>query len=279
SHPLLFSLDLQELKQDTNYFTQTMKKMYIKELHNPLPEEDDAGSSRIDFGGKKSKMVGHWWELEVQVVSLVGMAGIGKTTLAKEVFEDSFILNYFNFRAWVTVGPKCQLREILQGIVAQVNPDTDEMLMEQDDKLAQYLKKIFKGRRYLIVLDDVWNKWVWHNFKRLFPDNNTGSRVLLTMRLEEVARDASNPIFGITNMRFMNKEESWYLLRENKVGKKIPENCEGLSLLILTVAELLSKFEKTPEYWNKVAEKENSIFMDAYDKISKVLFPSYEYLP
>ncbi|KAI3470175.1 hypothetical protein Pfo_026838 [Paulownia fortunei] len=307
SDPLLFSLDLHELKQDTAYFTQTvkkMKKMYIKELRNPLPEEDDDGSSRIDFGGKKSKMVGfsdefriiidrlrHWWKLEVQVVSLVGMAGIGKTTLAKEVFEDSFILNYFDFRAWVTVGPKCQLREILQGIVAQVNPDTDEMLMEQDDNLAQYLKEIFKGRRYLIVLDDVWNKRIWHDFKRLFPDNNTGSRVLLTTRLEEVARDASNPIFGITNIRFMNKEESWHLLREKvfaeelcppqleKAGKKIAENCEGLPLLILTIAQLLSKLEKTPEYWNKVAEKENSVFVDAYDKISKVLFPSYEYLP
>ncbi|KAI3464224.1 hypothetical protein Pfo_020887 [Paulownia fortunei] len=306
SHPLSFSLDLQEIKQDIDSFTQTVKKLkeeYIKELSNPLSEEDDAVSSRIDFGVKKSNLVGLSHELiyfkhlllrglskELEIVSILGMAGIGKTTLAKEIFEDPLILRHFNCRAWVTVGPKYQLKEILQSILAQVNPDIAKLLTEGDEELADLKRMMYeslKGRRYLIVLDDIWKRPVWDDLK--FPKKKNGNRILLTTRLEEVAHSAS--FVNTCRKSFLNKEESWYLLREKvfgkelcppeleKAGKKIAENCEGLPLTIVTVGDLLSKDEKTPEYWKKVAEKENSIFMDANDQMYKVLFLSYNYLP
>ncbi|KAI3464226.1 hypothetical protein Pfo_020889 [Paulownia fortunei] len=262
SHPSSFSLDLQEVKQDIDSFTQTVKKLkeeYIKESSNLLPEEDDGVSSRNDFDGKKSKMVGLSDQFRLirdafvhpplsgQVASLFGIAGIGKTTLAKEIFEDPLILGHFNRRAFVTIGPKYQLKEMLQGILAQVNPDIDEILTEGDEELAKYLKESLNGRRCLIVLDDVWSTQVWDDLNGLFPDK----------------------VFP---------EESCPPQLEN-AGKKIAENCEGLPLAIITVADLLSKAEKTPEYWNKVAAKENSVFMDAYDEMSKVLLRSYKYLP
>ncbi|KAI3464106.1 hypothetical protein Pfo_020769 [Paulownia fortunei] len=292
-------IDLEEVRQEIKFFSETVKKIeeeYIEELSNPLPEEeDDAVPSRIDFGQNKSKMVGlsdEFPDIRTQllfsgslliprttVVSLVGMAGIGKTTLAKEIFEDPLILSHFHCRAWVTVGPKYQLEEILQDILAQVNPNIDKIILTQGEERLANLKRMMseslKGRRFLIVLDDVW--------KRI--------RVLLTTRLQEVASAAAS-LYCDYKLRFLNKEESWYLLREKvfgeescppqleKAGKKIADNCEGLPLTIVTVAELLSKAEKTPEYWNKVAEKENSVFMDAvHDQMSKVLLPSYNYLP
>lgn len=63
------------------------------------------------------------------------------------------------------------------------------------------------------------------------------------------------------------------------MGKKIAENCEGFPLMVVTIASHLSKAEKTPEYWEDIAKKGNSVFRDAYDEISEVLFPSYNYLP
>ncbi|KAI3464146.1 hypothetical protein Pfo_020809 [Paulownia fortunei] len=305
SYPLLFSVDLiREVEQEIDTFTQRvneMEEVFRKKVFNRLPEEDDAVSSRIDFGGKKQNVFGlsdelgeikdllsEQWSSKLKTVSICGMAGIGKTTLAKEIFEDPSILSLFDHRSWVTAGPKCKLKKIMRGVLAQVNPEIDVMLMEGDEELADYLHKSLKDRKYLIVLDDIWNKHVRDELKRLLPDDNNGSRVLLTTRLYKVALAES--LFEYHSKCNMNKEESWYLLREmvfgeescpshlENAGKKIAENCEGLPLSVVTVARLLSKSEKTPEYWNKVAEKENSVFMDAYDEMSKVLLPSYEYL-
>ncbi|KAL9170514.1 hypothetical protein ABFS82_04G149400 [Erythranthe guttata] len=65
-----------------------------------------------------------------------------------------------------------------------------------------------------------------------------------------------------------------------KAGKKIAENCEGLPLTIVTVGKILSEAEKTTEYWNKVAiDKQNAVFVDAYEQMFEVLYPSYNYLP
>ncbi|GFP79902.1 putative late blight resistance protein homolog r1a-6 [Phtheirospermum japonicum] len=316
------SLDLQKLKQDIDSFTETakmMKKELIYELDNPLPQNYDHicdfidVSSIIDFSKKETKMVGvsdhlrdieslvsNWWSSKVQTISLVGMAGIGKTTLAKEVFEDPSILRLlmyrgFQCRAFVTIGPNYRLREVMLSILSQVDRDSSIMQAQvyiYDDELAEHLKESLLHRRYFIVLDDVWSEQVWDDLKGLFPEINNGSRILLTTRLEEVARASSNEEFAILKMCLLNKEESWKLLREKvfddksacpsqleKAGRKIAENCDGLPILIVTVAKILQKAEKTLEYWNKVAEKENLVFDDAYDQISDVLYPSYMYLP
>ncbi|KAL3655407.1 hypothetical protein CASFOL_001193 [Castilleja foliolosa] len=305
NHPFSFSLDLQDLKIDIAIFRQaarTTKKAYADELGNAGSEkEDDISSGTLVDWNHKSEMIGfsnevrltidrlrEWWKPEIQAVSLVGMAGIGKTTLAMDIVCNQFISEYFDFRAWVSVGPKKGIKDILLGFIDEMN-DNDEMVMETEEELFDYLKSI----RFLIVLDDVWDKQIWHEFKKLFPDGKTASRVLLTTRLEEVAHDASDPSRQITNVPFMNKEESWHLLRLKvfgdeklcprqleKPGKKIAENCEGLPLLIITIADVLSKSgDKTVEYWNEVAERKNSVFKDANYQLSSVLFPSYNYLP
>ncbi|KAK6153292.1 hypothetical protein DH2020_012931 [Rehmannia glutinosa] len=313
-HPSSISLDLQELKQDIDSFSQTVKRLkedYMKELSNPLSEEEDNNdvvSSRIDFCENESKMIGLSDEIskfkhllvdssngvQVKCVPLFGMAGIGKTTLAKEIFKDSLIQSHFDRRAFITIGPRYQLKEILQAILAQLNPGVDIIMpMEEDERLSGLKRMMYeslKGKRYLIVFDDLWHGDTWGGLRRLFPNHKNGSRFLVTTRLKRVAESVTS--FSSTNkMRFLNNEESWCLLREKvfdemlchpqleNAGKKIAQNCEGLPLTIITVGDLLSKAEKTPEYWNKVVEKENSIFIAAYDRISKVIFPSYKYLP
>ncbi|KAH6778933.1 hypothetical protein C2S52_010170 [Perilla frutescens var. hirtella] len=294
-------INLREIERDIHSFIEALKKV-----------QEDKPSSRIDeLHGKKSMMVGlsdlyaelkedmvtRWFEA-VKVFAIVGMAGIGKTTLAKEIFEDLDIVEWFECRAWVEVGREWRLQEIIRGIVAQVKPDEMVSTEEEDDedeKISDYLKECLKGKRYLIVLDDVWDGQVWYDLKELLTStkqNVVESRVLLTSRIRTVADRGILPGSDSFDMRLLDKEESWDLLREKvfdgepcsfqleRAGRRIAEKCDGLPLTILAVADLLSEAEKTLEYWNKVATQEkHQLFVEAYEQVSKVLNPSYENLP
>ncbi|KAL8057213.1 hypothetical protein ABFX02_04G170100 [Erythranthe guttata] len=158
------------------------------------------------------------------------------------------------------------------------------------DELKRRVYESLDSSRYLIVLDDIWDKELCYELLSLFPDNENGSRVLLTSRICQVAECAK--LLNTFEIPLLSKRESWNLLCEKvfseqepfsyelaKAVKKIAENCEGLPLTIVTVADILSNTDRTLEYWNKVADdKQHSVYKDAYDQMSKVLYPSYDYL-
>ncbi|KAG8379223.1 hypothetical protein BUALT_Bualt07G0066200 [Buddleja alternifolia] len=304
---------LKKLKPEIHSFSDTIKKIkedYIlqvsRPISNPLPavtRDAASSSSRIDSGDDQ-KMVGMDDQLmklkarvtglssKLETVSIIGMAGMGKTLLAKKVYGDPIVKN-FPLRAWVTIGPNYNMRETLVRIILDMNPNFSQTCVESEEELAAHLHKILKGRRYLIVLDDIWNFQVWDEMKKHVPNDKKGGRIILTTRLQDVAIHASTETTNIHRIRFLNSEESWDLLRGKvfpegalcppelrKAGKKIAENCEGLALAIITISNLC-KADKTPEYWKKIAEDENSLVVSAEDDspLSKVLYKSYEHLP
>ncbi|XP_047956953.1 putative late blight resistance protein homolog R1A-10 isoform X1 [Salvia hispanica] len=304
-HLFLF-VDLRSLVEHVNSFMVVVTLMQLNydiELMNMPEEEGEPIPSRIDFGGINSKMVGlsdqfeqvrdDLFNDEGELLLVTGMAGVGKTTLVKKVFDDPSIQRHFEHRAWVKVGRKCELNETLRCILAQVDPNTHHQMLTQgdddDDKLIGLLGERLKEKKCLIVLDDVWDIFLPIQVRAYLPKESV--RLLLTSRIRSVKPSLTQVV------RMLNKEESKKLLGEKvfgekifgekgfppnleELGEKIAKKCEGLPLLIVTVAELLSKEEKTQEYWAEVAETQhNSIFVDAYDQISEVLFPSYDYLP
>ncbi|KAL0302743.1 UNVERIFIED_CONTAM: putative late blight resistance proteinR1B-17 [Sesamum angustifolium] len=173
------------------------------------------------------------------------------------------------------MGPNYRKRDILLALLRSVDRYDSKFYEDANDgQLTETIYKNLKGRRYLIVLDDLCDIRAWDDLKSLFPDDGNGSRVMLTTRLRNVALYAAGSTRNIHYIRFLNKDESWELLRDivfagkscsyelEKIGKEIAENCQGLPLTIVLIGDILSRAAKTVEYWRKVAESQTSFATD-----------------
>ncbi|KAH0681854.1 hypothetical protein KY289_019606 [Solanum tuberosum] len=134
---------------------------------------------------------------ELEVVSIVGMGGIGKTTLATKLYSDPYIMSRFDIRAKATVSQEFCVRNVLQGLLSSISD-------EPCDQLADRLRKHLFCRRYLVVIDDIWTTEAWDDIRQCFPDLYNGSRILLTTRNVEVAEYASSDrsLISIHNLSF-----------------------------------------------------------------------------
>lgn len=128
------------------------------------------------------------------------------------------------------------------------------------DQLLENIYKELKLKRYLIVLDDIWSIEAWDLVRRLFPDDENGSRIMITTRLLEVADYARNDCLT-HHIPFLNLEDSWKLLcnkvfvkedcppQLEEIGKKIVEQCRGLPLSVVVIAGVLSNINRTCDDW------------------------------
>nr|GMD80382.1 putative late blight resistance protein homolog R1B-16 [Ipomoea batatas] len=191
---------------------------------------------------------------EREVVLITGMGGLGKTTLAKRVYEEKFVVNYFDKRAWCTVSQEYDCNDLLCKIYNQVCGMETKI-----DSAADELRKKLMGMRYLIVLDDIWSVEAWEELNRVFPECDNGSRIVLTSRQESVISDAKHiclPFFTI--------DESWELLQVKLfkgkecpkelecIGKEVSKKCGGLPLVVGLVVGLLGGVEKSEQMWQEV---------------------------
>ncbi|XP_042045179.1 putative late blight resistance protein homolog R1B-14 [Salvia splendens] len=288
-----------------------MGEKYVQQLYNSSPKDDEEDEGDVHCGEKMVGLVYEFnklkhrlrisWLKSTQVTALVGMPGIGKTTLARTLLEDPKTEEHFDCRVWLKVGKESRFKEIPRRILAELNGET--VVEGDEDAIAMRLKESLKDKRYLIVLDDVWDRYMMYHLHPPFPhernelksalhDETNGSQVVFTTRLQQLDDYGARHSKDVMMVRFLNEEESWDLLSEKvfgekscsfqleKVGKKIAKKCDGLPLMIVAVANLLAKEERTVECWGEIAaHKNHPIFMDAYHDISKVLLPSYKYLP
>ncbi|KAH0641644.1 hypothetical protein KY289_032618 [Solanum tuberosum] len=182
------------------------------------------------------------------------------------------------------------LRKMLISLLQYAIGVNEELDKKPDDELADCLQKSLKGRRYLIVVDDIWSIEAWEDIRQWFPEQNNRSRILLTTRIMEVSRYASYPK-NLFPMRVLHPEESWNLFCQKafgkndcpaefeNVGKVIVGNCNGLPLMISVVAGSLSG-KRTLDEWNEVAQSVSSLVnLDDYQRCSGVLALSYNHLP
>ncbi|PHT44622.1 hypothetical protein CQW23_13780 [Capsicum baccatum] len=224
---------------------------------------------------------------DLDVISIIGMPGSGKTTLAYKVYNDESVCSHFDLRAWCTVNREYN-KKLLVKLFNQVT-GSDLKFGEEID-VADKLRKQLYGKRYLIVLDDVWDTTTWDDLTRTFPKVEKGSRILLTTRQKEVAfhgRDNTDPL----NLRLLRPEESWELIEKRAfgkkscpdelldVGKEIIQNCKGLPLVADLIAGVIAGREKTKSVWLEVRNNLNSFILNSEVDVMKIIELSYDHLP
>ncbi|KAH0681070.1 hypothetical protein KY284_022155 [Solanum tuberosum] len=147
-------------------------------------------------------------------ISIYGTGGLGKTTLARNLYISPDIVNSFHTRAWICVSQEYNTMDLLRYIIKSIQGCTKEILdllerMTERD-LEIYLRDLLKKRKYLVVVDDLRQREAWESLKRAFPDSKNGSRVIITTRKEDVAERADNKGF-VHKLRLLSQEESWDL--------------------------------------------------------------------
>ncbi|KAG6534765.1 hypothetical protein ZIOFF_008668 [Zingiber officinale] len=222
------------------------------------------------------------------VLSVVGPGGLGKTTLANKVYKSADVKNYFQCKAWVSVSQNYGVKELLCSIVKQVFDFNDEQVKGMEELgMKEKLSEHLRDKRYLVVMDDIWQVAAWNAIKAAFPKESAGSRVLLTTRKMNVANVADVPPH---ELKFWNVEESWNLFCRKafrttscppefeRFKEDIFRKSKGLPLAIVVLGGLLRGTSQASD-WRKKLDYISYEFREGEDQIQSILALSYHDLP
>ncbi|XP_042502799.1 putative disease resistance RPP13-like protein 1 isoform X2 [Macadamia integrifolia] len=225
----------------------------------------------------------------VGALPIVGMGGLGKTTLAQLVYNDERVVNHFELKAWVGVSEEFDLERITKSILESATKVPSNL--KDLDPLQHKLRETLTGKRFLIVLDDVWNEKpnFWHMLKVPFKVGKQGSKIMVTTRsklVSSIMRTVpDHDLEGLAN------EDCWSLFRQRafagrdpnahqnlqEIGEGIVKKCKGLPLAAEALGELLHS-KVNEHYWRYILKCEIWDLPEEKTNIMPTLRMSYAHL-
>ncbi|MED6182564.1 hypothetical protein PIB30_029557 [Stylosanthes scabra] len=319
SNPLTFRIrmvhKIRDMKQKIDEKTKEGRNMGIVEQHvntptleHNLPWRETSSSLPLRVCGRhqeKEKIIkllmGQQSEANnVDVISIVGIGGLGKTTLAQMVYDDDRVKQHFNMLMWVCVSDDFDVKMLIQKIihaasrtenVVNANSSLEHMVSLLNEKLC--------GKKFFLVLDDIWNenhnKWDEfrnHLFKASSDRESKGSKIIVTTRSHKVADIVGGGL--IINLEALPEDECWKLFlkcafqeereedkypRLKQIGVEIVKKCKGLPLAITTLGCFLRSKSHDENEWRKISDSEVWELDQEEADILPSLRLSYNHLP
>ncbi|XP_057757830.1 disease resistance protein RPP13-like [Arachis stenosperma] len=227
-----------------------------------------------------------------RVVCILGMGGLGKTTLARKIYNSNKIKSMFQRHVWGFVSNDYRAQKLLLSLLKFLGLSTEEYKdLTDKEKMKRKVRECMSGKKYLVVLDDIWNIQVWDELQEAFPDENNGSRILITTRIEDISH-YSRATFTY-RLPFLDESQSWELFCKKVFGKeKCPHElevpgkemanaCKGLPLAIIVLAGMVAKKERSPREWLKIKNHVSWYLVqeEEYRIVTNILKLSYDDLP
>ncbi|XP_074314711.1 disease resistance protein RGA2-like [Silene latifolia] len=223
------------------------------------------------------------------LLAIVGIGGVGKTTLVKRVFNDKRITDKFPIRLWVCVsdqdGAVLDVKQILLNILESLKCKFDAN--SSVEALQREYQRNLQGKTFLLVLDDIWSEKMLelHNLKELLLIDGSVSRIVATTRSKETARIIGN---GTYELKGLSDEHSWDLFQMKafgdgnkppefvEIGKKIVKKSSNVPLSIMVIGTLL--YGQPIDKWQTFETSGFNRFSKGLDEIMSILKISYDNL-
>ncbi|PIN07646.1 Apoptotic ATPase [Handroanthus impetiginosus] len=235
-----------------------------------------------------------------KVISVVGMAGLGKTTLVKKVFDDTSVNMNFDHHAWISVSESFKVENLLQDMIKRLSKDINQPppqgleAMKADD-MREFIYNFLQNKKYIIVLDDIWTRNAWEAIRYAFPRSTTSGRgcIIITTRFNNIGNAACSESDGhVYKLEPLPEERSKELFFKKafprnscppyleEISKSILHKCEGLPLAIVVIGGLLATKNNKIEEWEMFYGSLGSeLEGDQLKRISKLLSLSFYDLP
>nr|TKW11590.1 hypothetical protein SEVIR_6G242050v2 [Setaria viridis] len=263
-----------------------------RQTHSALDESMEIFGREDNKDGVVELLLDQQDQQHVQVLPIFGMGGVGKTTLAKMVYNNDKIQKHFELRMWHCVSENFEAIPLVRSVIELATnstcglPDTIELLRGK-------LQEAIGRKRFLLILDDVWNedqnKWE-DDLRPLLCSSigGSGSTIVVTSRSRQVAS-----IMGTLpphELVCLSEDDSWELFSKKafskgvqeqaefvKIGRCISKKCKGLPLALKTMGGLMSSKQQIQE-WEAIADCNISDTNRGKDEVLPILKLSYKHL-